>query len=312
MGDRPVETVIQDDALMLHGSEERVRDAAREMRSLGVDRVRITASWFVVAPDRESTRAPAVRRRRPARVPGVALGAPGPGRQGGRVGRHEADARRGLLRPALGGRAGRAGRRPPLAPLRAGVRPVLGGAGPALQRRLRGPGREGQRSCPPVRLWTTWNEPNHASFLLPQWERKPGPRAPLEARLAAHLPADARGRLRRDQEGERPQPGAAWRHLLLRQHQAGAAPERRPAALPARAGLRRPALPPASAARSAAATARSGPTATPITPTRAFHGPSTPDPEPGQRAARRSPPARAGRSPSSSAADASPSRSRST
>ncbi len=27
---------------------------------------------------------------------------------------------------------------------------------------------------PAVRLWTTWNEPNHPAFLLPQWERRDG------------------------------------------------------------------------------------------------------------------------------------------
>jgi hypothetical protein len=29
-------------------------------------------------------------------------------------------------------------------------------------------------SLPAVRLWTTWNEPNHSAFLLPQWTRERG------------------------------------------------------------------------------------------------------------------------------------------
>ena len=55
--------------------------------------------------------------------------------------------------------------------------PEFGQFSEALARRYNGgyedPVERG-RELPPVRLWTTWNEPNHASFLLPQWERKPG------------------------------------------------------------------------------------------------------------------------------------------
>ena len=45
---------MQDDAEMLARSHSQVRRNARRMADLGVDRVRLTASWSLLAPDRES------------------------------------------------------------------------------------------------------------------------------------------------------------------------------------------------------------------------------------------------------------------
>ena len=175
VGDRPVETVMQDDALMLHGSERRVRDVAREMDSLGVDRVRITASWFLLAPGRESTERPQFDAADPAAYAewrwdhldravkavvstgmkpmlDVAFFAP---RWAVERGARDGDHR---WRPSV---------------------PEFGQFAEAVARRYDGgyedPEEEGSK-LPAVRLWTTWNEPNHASFLLPQWERRPGRR----------------------------------------------------------------------------------------------------------------------------------------
>lgn len=55
-----VETLMQDDALVLGGrSEAAVAEAVARMRELGVDRVRVTASWRSMAPGRDDTRRPA-------------------------------------------------------------------------------------------------------------------------------------------------------------------------------------------------------------------------------------------------------------
>ena len=136
---------------------------------LGVDRVRLTASWSAMAPDPESRRRPrfdATDSRQYRREPLARLDR---AVRESRAAGMERDGRPGVLRAAVGGEArpGRAaGAR--LEPLRARVRPLRPGGGRALQRkvprRARGPGA-------PVRLWTTWNEPNHGAFLRPQWER---------------------------------------------------------------------------------------------------------------------------------------------
>ena len=172
-GERPVETVMQDDALMLHGSERRVREVTDDMRSLGVDRVRITASWFLLAPGRETEERPE-------------FDATDPDAYSDSAWVHLDRAVKAVVR---------SGMKPMLdlaffAPRWAVKRPAsdgdhrwrpsardFGQFAEAVARRYDGgfedPAEDGAE-LPPVRLWTTWNEPNHASFLLPQWERKPG------------------------------------------------------------------------------------------------------------------------------------------
>jgi hypothetical protein len=174
-GERPVETVIQDDALMLHGSEERVRQHASEMRSLGVDRVRITASWFVLAPERDSRVRPGFNAADPRAYQEW---------RWGRLDRAIKAVTSVGMKPMLdlaffaprwaverGAKDGDHRWRPSAG--------EFGQFAEAAARRYNGgyedPTEKG-RELPAVRLWTTWNEPNHASFLLPQWERKPGRR----------------------------------------------------------------------------------------------------------------------------------------
>ena len=50
----------------------------------------------------------------------------------------------------------------------------------------RDPARSGQR-LPAVRLWTTWNEPNHGAFLLPQWRRSGGTWIPQSPHIYREL-----------------------------------------------------------------------------------------------------------------------------
>jgi hypothetical protein len=54
-----VETLMQDDAVVLGARTDGTVDAAlAQMRALGVDRVRVTASWRALAPARDATRRP--------------------------------------------------------------------------------------------------------------------------------------------------------------------------------------------------------------------------------------------------------------
>ena len=55
---RQYETVIQDDALLLHRPAPAVRVAAQRMAELGADRVRITAGWSALAPRSDGRRRP--------------------------------------------------------------------------------------------------------------------------------------------------------------------------------------------------------------------------------------------------------------
>ncbi len=57
---RAVETLMQDDAVVLGGrSDAAVDSALKQMRALGVDRLRVTASWRSLAPQRDAVQRPA-------------------------------------------------------------------------------------------------------------------------------------------------------------------------------------------------------------------------------------------------------------
>lgn len=177
-----METVIQDDAELLHRDPAEVRRSVRKMADLGVDRVRLTASWSGLAPGSDSRRRPrfdatdsseypddgfarldrAVREVRDADMQtmiDVAFFAPS-----WSVDRRHAHDARPAWRPsprqfALFARA---------------VADRYSGRFPDPD------GDPGER-LPAVRLWTTWNEPNHSTFLRPQWERvggRPRPASP--------------------------------------------------------------------------------------------------------------------------------------
>ena len=168
-----LETTIQDDALMLHRSEPSVRATARQMAQLGFDRVRITASWNTLAPSPRARKRPrggfdptdsktypelsldkldrAVRATTDAGMaPMIDLAFWAP---------RWAVAKRGKQRD-----------RQRYIPKAVEFARFSG----ALAKRYNGsfpdPRRKG-RKLPAVQIWTTWNEPNHSSFLSPQWKR---------------------------------------------------------------------------------------------------------------------------------------------
>ena len=167
------ETVIQDDAALLYHSDAEVRASVERIQELGIDRVRITAAWGLIAPAAQS-------RERPRFDAGdsSAYGTDG----WARIDRVLRELRRAGLRPMIdlafhaprwaagGQRTSKNYRdRPSVLEYRRFVA--------AAARRYRGdfpdPANPGEH-LPAVRLWTTWNEPNHPTFLLPQWRRARG------------------------------------------------------------------------------------------------------------------------------------------
>src|SRR4051794_21328933 len=66
---RPLETVIQDDTLLLYPPRQEVDSTVRRLRALGVDRVRITASWSALAPSPDSRKRPRFAARDSYRYP---------------------------------------------------------------------------------------------------------------------------------------------------------------------------------------------------------------------------------------------------
>ncbi|HVF76679.1 MAG TPA: hypothetical protein VNA28_00155 [Solirubrobacteraceae bacterium] len=56
---RGLETIVQDDGLLLYRPAAEVQAAVARMKQLGIDRVRITASWSSLAPDADSDTKPA-------------------------------------------------------------------------------------------------------------------------------------------------------------------------------------------------------------------------------------------------------------
>jgi hypothetical protein len=54
-----LETLVQDDAALLHRPTDQVRASMQKLRSLGVDRVRLTANWSILTRDPEAASKPA-------------------------------------------------------------------------------------------------------------------------------------------------------------------------------------------------------------------------------------------------------------
>jgi len=169
-----VETVMQDDAELLYRSPMQVRRSVRRMADLGVDRMRVTASWSALAPGTRT-------RRRPRFDAADSEAYPVDGFE--RLDRALREARRVGLKTmvdlaffapkwAVTANAGdpRPAWRPSPRQFALFTRAVAERYGGTFQDPE---GRPGQR-LPAVRLWTTWNEPNHSTFLRPQWERSGG------------------------------------------------------------------------------------------------------------------------------------------
>jgi hypothetical protein len=150
-----IEDEVQDDALLLYGD---AGGTAGQLKSIGVDRVRLTAGWGVIAPDPRSRKRPDFDAADPDAYP-----ASGWAPLDRAVAAVQSHGMRAMIDVAF------------WAP-RWAVRRDVGA--PDKFRWKPDPGEFGKfaeavaRRYPQVHLWTTWNEPNHTSFLLPQWERR--------------------------------------------------------------------------------------------------------------------------------------------
>lgn len=175
------EVVVQDDAELLHRSTSQVRRTLLDLKTLGADRVRITVGWSALAPAPDAGRMPRVDER-------------GKRFDDRNSSRYARDAMRRLDRAIV--LADAAGLQVQLdlafwAPRWAVDRPLTASRRqrwrPDVRRyarfveamverydgRFSDPRRPGRR-LPAVRQWTTWNEPNHPAFLLPQFDRVAG------------------------------------------------------------------------------------------------------------------------------------------
>jgi predicted small lipoprotein YifL len=151
-------TILQDDALLLHRSDAATRATLRELRRIGVDWVRVTAGWSVIAPQPEAQRAPAFDALDPDAYPPGAWD---------KLDRLVAMSREEGLRVLVdiafwAPRWATAAPSTPADRQRTDVDAIQYGMfAEAVARRY------GDR----VEAFSVWNEPNHPAFLLPQWSR---------------------------------------------------------------------------------------------------------------------------------------------
>lgn len=221
---REFATIVQDDAQFLHRPPESIAASAAELRSLGVDRLRLTAGWSVIAPKADSAQRPDFDARDPeaypegawrnldravtlARATGLdvmidlAFWAPrwatsgDPSPDGGRARWNVDPAEYAKFVEAVVRRY--SGSFVPLPP-----RPDAPPPEPSRDSTLLGnvfdrddPGRtpapepdpQPAEPLPHVRWWTIWNEPNYPGFLLPQWTRTEDGWQPRSPTLYRHL-----------------------------------------------------------------------------------------------------------------------------
>jgi Cellulase (glycosyl hydrolase family 5) len=180
---RAMPVTVQDDALMLHRSGAEVQATARRMANIGVDRVRLTASWSTLAPSPNAKRMPKFEDTDSDAYPRE----------------HFVRLDRAVKAVASNGMTPQIDIAffAPLWGVRREVRVTNPGRhrweirtkryahfAEAVAKRYNGSHRDPARSnqrLPAVRIWATWNEPNHSAFLLPQWRRYQGkwmPRSP--------------------------------------------------------------------------------------------------------------------------------------
>ena len=203
------ETILQDDALFLHADEDGIRRALTRSRELGIDRIRVTAGWSVIAPDADSAQRPGFDAGDPGAYPpdhwrnldravrltheaglkpmiDIAFWAPRWATQEGPDSRDrlrmEIDAGEYARFAAAVARRYSGVWTPPA------LSATVTTAGPpsadqSLLEELFGkpqpvaPPEEtvGDPSpLPAVDTFTIWNEPNHPGFLLPQWVKRDG------------------------------------------------------------------------------------------------------------------------------------------
>ena len=154
------DSLFMDDPALVHGTPERVEQTLAQLRGLGVDRVRVSLLWHLVAPSPESKERPAFDARDPLAYP------PGAWARYDRVLR--AAARHGLrVMLTLTGPA-------PLWATGSPRRTTIEETYTPDPRLFRDFAEAAGRRYPGVDSWSVWNEPNHPGWLTPQWAAPPG------------------------------------------------------------------------------------------------------------------------------------------
>jgi hypothetical protein len=174
-------TVIQDDAVFLHSSDDEIRTAVAHVRGLGIERVRITAGWSVIAPSPQARGVPDSDLSDPAAYPPE----------------NWRNLDRAVRLVSQGGLA-------PMIDIAFWAPRWATHDDASAETRLRTEVDPQQyahfahavaeRYGDDVDIFTIWNEPNHPGFLVPQWVREAGrfvPRSPhiYRAMVQAAYPA---------------------------------------------------------------------------------------------------------------------------
>jgi hypothetical protein len=168
-----METVVQDDAQFLHRPAAQVQASARRLVDLGADRLRLTAGWSSLAPD------PRARHVPPApfdasdshTYPKGAFNSLDTAVKAATAANVKVMIDLAFWAPRWA--VGRAASNPKRE--RYWIDPAaFGDFATAVARRYSGgfpdPAAK-DKNLPAVRMYTTWNEPNHPSVLQPQWIR---------------------------------------------------------------------------------------------------------------------------------------------
>ncbi len=176
--DRRLESMFQDDNMLIFNTPEGTVQTMDTLRLLGVDRIRVSVFWKTVAPDRDSPTKPAFDAADPAAYPPAAWA------------RYDTLLRLARERnisvnfnvtsPAPNWATGNA----PRADIDETFDPntrEFGQFVQALGVRYSGAYTAGGVLLPRVRYWSIWNEPNQPGWLTPQWAKDPrGSRALVE------------------------------------------------------------------------------------------------------------------------------------
>lgn len=177
-----VETIMQDDAALLYRPRTQVRRSLRRMARLGVDWVRVTASWRQLAPARDSRKRPRFDATDSSAYDHDALRRLDDVVRGARREGMQVMLDLGFFAPRWAVQRGAPGGRNVWRP----SVPEYARYSRAFARRYGGdfddPARPA-RKLPAVKLWTTWNEPNNWVFLQPQSEHGHGVSPGLYRRL---------------------------------------------------------------------------------------------------------------------------------
>jgi len=189
---RTLQTTIQDDSVLIHGTDASVKSAMAQIASLGFTYVRLTAGWSAVSPDSTSSR-----------IPGAPFDPANPATYPA-GGFHEldravldahADGLKVMLDVAFWAPRWAVPLGSPNGQNRFEPNPTLfGDFAQAVARRYSGsypvPSDPGA-VLPAVQLYTIWNEPNESEFLEPQWEHTAAGWVPESAQIYRGMYDDA-------------------------------------------------------------------------------------------------------------------------